>query len=158
VATEQATVTVVSPAGTWVEATPSAACEGCASRGSCHAVGKERNSVQVINRLDARVGDTVVITFATGSLLKALFLLYIVPIIALLAGACAGNWVLAPYLDRNPSIVAAISAFVFFFAALWLAKFKAGEMEKKEAYRPKITRIARRVPLQPTIPVTAMKE
>lgn len=157
-ATEQATVTVVSPAGTWVEATPSAACEGCASRGSCHAVGKERNSVQVINGRDARVGDTVVITFATGSLLKALFLLYMVPIIAPLVGACVGNWLLAPYVDRNPSIVAAISAFTFFFTAIWLAKFKAGQMEKNEAYRPKITRIAQRAPLQPNIPVTAVKE
>lgn len=157
-ASEQATVTIVSPEGTWVEATPSAACEGCASRGSCHAVGKERNSVQVINGLDARVGDTVVIAFATGSLLKALFLLYIVPIMALLAGACVGNWLLAPSLDRNPSIVAAITAFVFFFAAIWLAKVKAGQMEKKEAYRPKITRIAQRAPLQPNIPATAIRE
>ena len=156
-ATEHATVTVVSPDGTWVEAKPSAACEGCASRGSCHAVGKERNSVQVINRLDARIGDTVVITFATGSLLKALFLLYMVPILALLAGACTGHWLLAPYLEKDPSIVAAITAFVFFFATIWLSKFKAGQMEKNEAYRPKITRIAQRAPQQPDVPVAAVK-
>ena len=157
-ATEHATVTVVSPDGTWVEAKPSSACESCASRGSCHTVGKERNSVQVINSLDARVGDTVVIAFATGSLLKALFLLYMVPILALLAGACAGHYVLAPYLDQNPSVVAAVTAFVFFFAAIWLSKFKAGQMEKNEAYRPKITRIAQRAPLQPGAPVAAVKE
>ena len=157
-AKEHATVTVVSEEGTWVEAKPSAACEGCASRGSCHAVGKERNSVQVINRLDARVGDEVVISFETGSLLKALFLLYMVPIMALLAGAFTGNWVLAPLLDRDPSIIAAVTAFIFFFAAIWLAKMKAGSMEKTEAYRPKITRVARRAPLQPHAPVPAAKE
>ncbi len=143
-ATEHATVTEVNDGGTWVEATPSAACEGCSSRGSCHAVGKERNRVQVINPLGARRGDTVVITFETGSLLKALFLLYMVPIIALLAGACAGNWLLAPALSSDPSIVSAATGFFCFFAAIWLSKKKAGQLEMLDAYRPKITRIARR--------------
>ncbi|MCP3954767.1 MAG: SoxR reducing system RseC family protein [Desulfobacterales bacterium] len=148
-ATEHATVTIASEEGTWVEATPSAACEGCASRGSCHAVGKEKNSVQVINRLDAHVGDTVVITFETGSLLKALFLLYMVPILALLAGACAGNWLIAPAWGKDPSFISAASGFICFFAAIWVAKQKAGRMEKREAYQPKITRIARRATVRP---------
>ena len=153
-ATEHATVTIVSEAGTWVEATPSAACEGCASRGSCSAVGKERNSVQVINPLNARVGDAVVIAFAGSSLLKALFLIYMVPIFALLAGACAGNWVIAPLWGKNPSIVSAAAGFICFAGAVWFAKQKAGQMEKQDAYRPKITRIAGRaaVPLESPVP------
>jgi sigma-E factor negative regulatory protein RseC len=146
-ATEHATVTVLSEEeGTWVEATPSAACEGCASRGSCHAVGKERNSVQVINRLDAKEGDTVVISFETGPLLKALFLLYMVPILALLAGACAGNWLIAPTVAIDPSVVSAATAFLCFFAAIWLAKEKATRLEMRDSYRPKITRVFRRGP------------
>jgi sigma-E factor negative regulatory protein RseC len=151
-ATEQATVTAVSEEGTWVEAIPSAACEGCASRGSCHAVGEDKNRVAVINRLEARVGDTVVIAFETGSLLKALFLLYMVPILALLTGACAGNWLIAPAWGKDPSVVSAVSGFVCFFAAIWMVKQKAGRMEKREAYRPKITRIARRATPPPDSP------
>ncbi len=157
-ATEHATVTEVNDEGTWVEATPSAACEGCASRGSCHAVGKEKNSVQVINRLGARRGDTVVITFETGSLLKALFLLYMVPILALLAGACAGNWLLAPILARDPSIVSAATGFFCFFAAIWLAKKKARQLEMLESYRPKITRIARHETVLAVSTVPALKK
>lgn len=148
-ATEHATVTVHSEAGTWVEATPSAACEGCASRGSCNAVGKERNSVQVINPLNARVGDAVVITFASGSLLKALFLIYMVPVFALLAGACAGHWVIAPLWGKNPSIASAAFGFTCFVAAVWFAKQKAGQMEQQDAYRPKITRITGRAAVLP---------
>ena len=151
-ATEQATVTVVSEAGTWVEATPSAACESCASRGACHAVGREKNSVKVINRMDARVGDTVVITLETGSMLKALFLLYMVPILALLAGACIGNWVFAPLWDLNPSLAAALAGFGAFFAALWVVKQRAGRMQAQEAYQPKIIRIARRAPVPSSSP------
>ena len=157
-ATEHATVTVVSAEGTWVEATPSAACEGCASRGSCHAVGKEKNSVKVINRLAAREGDTVVIAFETGSLLKALFLLYMVPILALLAGACAGNWLIAPAWGKDPSVVSAACGFICFFAAIWFAKQKASRMEQREAYQPKITRIARRAPAQPDSPEPVKSE
>jgi len=154
-ATEHATVTVYSEAGTWVEATPSVACEGCASRGSCHAVGKERNSVQVINHVDARVGDEVVIIFETGSLLKALFLIYLVPIFALLAGACAGNWWLAPLWGKDASMVAAAFGFICFFISIWFSKRKARQMECREAYQPKITRIARRAPVQTDFQATA---
>jgi len=157
-ATEHATVTVASKEGTWVEATPSAACEGCASRGSCHAVGKEKNSVKVINRLAAREGDTVVIAFETGSLLKALFLLYMVPILALLAGACAGNWLIAPAWGKDPSVVSAACGFICFFAAIWFAKQKASRMEQREAYQPKITRIARRALVQPDSPEPVKSE
>ena len=156
-ATEHATVTVYSAAGTWVEATPSAACEGCASRGSCHAVSEEKNSVQVINQVGARVGDTVVIIFETGSLLKALFLIYMVPIFALLAGACAGNWLIAPLWGQDASLVAAASGFICFFIAIWFSRLKARQMEMQEAYRPKITRIARRAPAQTDFPATAPK-
>ena len=156
-ATEHATVTIVSEEGTWVEATPSAACEGCASRGSCNAVGKERNSVQVINLLDARVGDAVVITFETGSLLKALFLIYMVPILALLVGACAGNWLIAPLWGKDPSVVSAAAGFICFSAAIWFSKQKAGRMEKQDAYRPKITRIAGRAPVQADAPIPVPK-
>ena len=157
-ATEHATVTVVSKDGTWVEATPSAACEGCASRGSCQAVDKERNSVRVINPLDARVGDAVVISFETGSLLKVLFLIYMVPILALLAGACAGNWLLAPLWGKDPSTVAAATAFICFLGAVWFSKQKASRMEKKDAYRPKITRIAGRAPVPEDAPAPAPKD
>jgi sigma-E factor negative regulatory protein RseC len=157
VATEHATVTVINAEGTWVEATPSAACEGCSSRGSCHAVGKERNRVKVINPLDARVGDAVVISFQTSSLLKALFMLYMVPILALLAGACAGNWLIAPLWGKDPSVVSAATAFIFFAAAVWLAKQMAGKMEQKDSYKPKITRIAGRAPAKTDMPVPGGK-
>jgi sigma-E factor negative regulatory protein RseC len=118
----------------------------------CELVGEDKNSVQVINRMDARVGDTVVITFDTGSLLKALFLLYMVPILALLAGACIGNWFIAPRWDQNPSVISALAGFSAFFGAIWLVRQRAGRMETQEAYQPKITRIAKRAPVPPDNP------
>lgn len=157
-ATEHATVTEVKDQDTWVEATPSAACEGCASRGSCHAVGKEKNRVQVINLLDARIGDAVAITFETGSLLKALFLLYMVPIFALLGGACVGNWLIAPILEKDPSIVSAATGFLCFFGAIWLSKQKASQLEMHDAYRPKITRIIKRAPALAVSPAPALEK
>ena len=145
-ATEHATVTQVNNEGTWVEATPSAACEGCASKASCNAVGEEKNSVQVINRLGADEGDTVVISIETGSLLKALFLLYMVPILALMAGACAGNWLIAPMVEKDPSAISAATGFLCFFAAVWFTKIRANQMGACDSYRPRITRIIRHGP------------
>ena len=96
--------------------------------------------VEVINEVGAKVGDRIVLSFETGSLLKATFLLYVFPILLLIAGAVIGQET-ASYLDLNPSGFAAAAGFSFFFAALLIVKIKANQLAKKNEYRPKIIKI-----------------
>jgi hypothetical protein len=49
--------------------------------------------VEAINTARARVGDRIVLNIQTGSLLKATFLLYVFPILAMIAGAVLGQTV-----------------------------------------------------------------
>ena len=116
-------------------------CEGCSARGSCHSLSDRGDmEVKAINEVGAKVGDRIVLSFETSSLLKATFLLYVFPIILLVIGALIGQQT-APYLNFNPSGFSAIIGFTFFFAAVLTIKFKANRLARKNEYRPKIIKV-----------------
>jgi sigma-E factor negative regulatory protein RseC len=78
--------------------------------------------------------------FQTSSLLKATFLLYVLPIIFLITGAVIGHQ-LTTIIHIDPSASSAIVGFLFFFAAVWLIKSKANRLAQKDRYQPKIIKI-----------------
>ena len=131
-------------AGTaWVKTVRSAACESCASRDSCNPDGKSNEQeVEAINKVGAKVGDQIQLMVGTGSVLKAMFLLYLFPILSMLAGGAIGDWV-APGLGLHPSIASAMMALLLFVIALFFVRMNGRRMARKEAYRPKIVRILR---------------
>jgi sigma-E factor negative regulatory protein RseC len=140
-ATEEGVVIKTDSGAAWVKTIKTGACKGCSARGACHSFGSgEEMEVEVINEAGAKVGDRIVLSFETGSLLKATFLLYVFPILLLIIGAVIGQET-APYLDFNPSGFAAVAGFSFFFAALMIIKIKANQLAKKNEYRPKIIKI-----------------
>jgi sigma-E factor negative regulatory protein RseC len=140
-ATEQGIVTKTDSSGAWVKTVKSSACEGCSARGSCHSLGSSNDmEVKAINEVGAKVGDRIVLSLETSSLLKASFLLYVFPILLLIIGALIGQEI-APYIDFNPSGFSAIMGFSFFFAAVLIIKAKANKMAKKNEYRPKVIKI-----------------
>jgi sigma-E factor negative regulatory protein RseC len=96
--------------------------------------------VKAINEAGAKVGDRIVLSFGSASLLKATFLLYVFPILLLIAGALIGQET-APYFNFNPSGFSAIIGFSFFIAALLIIKVKGNQLAKKNEYRPKIVKI-----------------
>lgn len=138
-ATEEGIVIELESTTAWVKTTKSSACKGCASRDSCHAAGNEMK-VEAINVAGAQVGDRVVLSFKTSSLLKATFLLYVFPILFMIFGAIIGQKI-APLFDMNASAFSAITAFLFFFISVLFIKSKANKLAKKNEYRPKIVRI-----------------
>ena len=96
--------------------------------------------VKAINSAGASVGDRIVLSFETASLLKATFLIYVFPIIFLIAGAALGQ-VLAPYIEFSPSALPALLGFAFFFSALLIVRARANKMARKNSYQPKVIKI-----------------
>lgn len=142
-ATEQGIVTKTDSRSAWVKTIKSGDCAGCSARGSCHSLGSSNDmEVKAINEAGAKVGDRIVLSFETSSLLKASFLLYVFPILLLIIGALMGQGI-APYIDFNPSGFSAIVGFSFFFAAVLIIKSKANKMAEKNEYRPKVVKILR---------------
>ncbi|MBW1828135.1 MAG: SoxR reducing system RseC family protein [Deltaproteobacteria bacterium] len=124
----------------FVRIQPSSACTTCKSRGTCDVSSDKRIVIEVANDLHAKIGDRVQISMPEGSLLKLSFLVYFLPVVALVAGAMLGDR-LAPFLNMDPtpaSVVSGASAMAIVFCALrW---FDRGS-NAREKYYPRMTRI-----------------
>lgn len=129
----------------WVETIRTSACEGCASRDSCHASGKAMQ-VCAINDAGAEVGDRVLVSIGTGTLIKMSLLAYIFPVFAMIAGAAVGN-TLGPSLAINPSLSAGIGGFGALAVAFVIIRLCEGHIARGETYTPRITRILPGAPL-----------
>ena len=145
-ATEQGIVIRTDSKTAWVKTQKTKACEGCSSRGACSVMGGgEEMEVEALNAAGGKVGDHVVLSFETASLLKATFLVYVIPIIGLLIGALIGQK-LASIFAFNESMLAAISGLLFCGLAIFFVRIKGNRMAQQEEYRPKITRILKPQP------------
>jgi sigma-E factor negative regulatory protein RseC len=140
-ATERGIVVKIGLDTAWIKVVPSEACEGCASHGSCSAQRGEME-VEVLNPMGAKEGDRIVVDMPTTSLLKASFLLYIFPIICMIAGAALGIQ-LAERFDYNESALSALTGFGAFCVSVAYIKYKGNRLADQQAYRPKIVKILR---------------
>ncbi|MBW2679657.1 MAG: SoxR reducing system RseC family protein [Deltaproteobacteria bacterium] len=144
-ATEKGIVTKIDSTTAWVKTTKTHACEGCEARASCNAMGGGKEmEVQAINYARAKVGEEVVLSFETSPLLKATFMLYVLPILFLMAGAFIGNK-MAPFFNFDASLLSVITGFLFFGLIVMFVKSKGNKMAKKDEYRPKIIKIIKPV-------------
>lgn len=120
----------------------SSLCENCATNGSC-AIGDDSKTrlIEVQNFLNASVGDHVRIATTTKSFLQSSFLLYIVPLIALVVGAVIGKFVgdnMETGLD--PNLLSAVFG-VFFMIGSFVTLRVGSKALVAESYMPKIVAI-----------------
>lgn len=122
----------------------SSLCENCATSGSCMLGDDEHTRlVDVKNTIGAAVGDHVRIATSTKSFLQSSFLLYIVPLIALVLGAVAGKFVgdhVSTGLDTN--LLSAVFG-VFFMIGSFVVLRVGSRALDQEAYQPAIVAILR---------------
>jgi sigma-E factor negative regulatory protein RseC len=125
----------------WVVTVRSEMCESCSSHGACHVLGGGKEmEVEALNLVQARPGDQVLLTLEDQSLVKLSFLVYLFPILALIAGAALGQKV-APILGTNPELTAFGLASLCFGLAFVLIRIKDKKLEQTGAVIPKIARI-----------------
>lgn len=125
-----------------VMCTKSSLCENCATNGNC-ALGDDGSTrlIEVQNPVNAEVGEQVRIATTTKSFLQSSFLLYIVPLIALVVGAITGKLVgenVSTGLD--PNLLSAVFG-VFFMAGSFVILRVGSSVLNKESYMPKIIEI-----------------
>lgn len=120
----------------------SSLCEHCATSGACHVGddGRER-LVEANNHLGATVGDKVRVAVSTRTFLQSGFVLYIVPLIALVIGAVTGKLVGEHLVSGvNPDLLSAIFG-VFFMAGSFLIIRIGSRALPADAFRPRIVAI-----------------
>ena len=121
----------------------SSMCDGCHSGGFCKALGGGSDmEVAARNEVGAQAGDEVRMTVASKTFLKASFLVYMVPVTALILGALLGTKV-GPTLSPGASsdLFPVVFGLVFFFLSFVLMRVWAKGVRGGDQYCPVISEI-----------------
>ena len=121
----------------------SSICDGCHSGGFCNPlVGGSDMKVAARNEVGAKVGDEVMVTVASKTFLKASFLVYVVPVTALILGALLGTK-LGPalYPGVNSDLLPVVFGLILFSLSFILMKVWAKGVKGGEQYCPVISEI-----------------
>lgn len=138
--TENGVVTTATESTAWIKTIRSGACESCSSKQSCGAAGSQKEMVvSVKNTLNVEQGDHVVIGLETKPIMFLTFLLYVFPILMLIAGALIGNF-LGPVLTINASLTSMVIGFIFFGAAFLIIRKKNKSFSSQDSYKPFLVR------------------
>jgi len=117
-------------------------CAHCASMESCQ-VGNDNKSklVEAYNAIGAQVGDKVRLSVSSKNFLQSSFLLYIVPLIALIVGAIAGQTI-GTSLDAgpDPNLLAAILGTAFMIGSFFVIRIGSRALPKED-YMPHIVAV-----------------
>jgi sigma-E factor negative regulatory protein RseC len=117
------------------------ACNNCESAQFCHSLADcSRMETRVLNRANAGVGDRVVISLSSISVLKSAMILYILPTISLILGAIAGSG-LHDYIGTGETG----AAILFGFVGLILGFTIAGLISKRQTADSKLTPVITRI-------------
>ena len=120
----------------------SSLCENCATDGHCVLGDDDKTRfIDAKNSLGAAVGERVRIATSTKSFLQSSFLLYIVPLIALVIGAIVGKLTgenVATGLD--PNLLSAVFGVFFMIGSFVILRVGSAALDQ-ESYMPKIVAI-----------------
>ena len=110
----------------------------CKNCGACP--GDNATVLEVQNPLGAKPGQRVVFEIKEENMLKAAFVVYILPIIAILLGSMFGAW-LAPQIGQSVRIFQIGGAIVAFVLSLLYIKVFDKSTNNNSKMKPIITRI-----------------
>ena len=126
-----------------VECGRSSACDHCPSVDACKmGDDKEIMLVEALNVAGGKLNERVKVVTTTHNFLMSSFLLYIVPVIALLIGAIVGQQIGESSSDYDPSVIAALFGSVSLVISFLLIRFFTRKI-KRETYMPKIVAVER---------------
>ena len=143
---ESGKIVAVEDGFAWIENERRTTCGGCAVRKGCGTAamaslfGQRRTHLRVLNRIDAGIGDTVVIGISESGLVRGSLAVYAAPLFGLFAGALLGN-VIGQYVLTVDSDVPAVAGTLvgFVVALIWLKRFSRS-IDRDAAYQPVVLR------------------
>jgi len=125
-------------------------CEVCTAKDACFTMGGggANTEVRARNTAKAQVGDVVTISMRGSSLLKISFLIYMVPILALIGGIVSG-YLLSKLISVDENVLVGIFGGLALVAAFLWVKKKGDKLSNRQEFIPEI--ISRKSP-QKAIP------
>jgi sigma-E factor negative regulatory protein RseC len=121
----------------------SSMCDGCHSGGFCKALGGGSDmEVAARNSVGAKVGDEVRVSVASKTFLKASFLVYMVPVAALILGALLGSRLGSSlYPGVKSELLSVVCGLMLFFLSFVLMRAWTRTGKGSEEYSPVISEI-----------------
>lgn len=115
----------------------------CASCGKCATTSEEKDIiVEVDNSIGAKIGDRVEVNMETINVLKAAFIVYTIPLIALLIGIIGTFYGLkAVNFNGNIEIISAIVGLIFTIIVFLILKKNDKKFRNSKEYIPIVTKI-----------------
>ena len=112
----------------WVETERRSSCSSCSAKGCgtgalSKVIGTKVQRMKVLNPVDSQVGDTVILGIEEGVLIRGSLMVYIMPLLLMLAGGLLGQ-ALAPQWGtepEGPSLLFGLLGLVAGF--LWLRRY-----------------------------------
>ncbi|MFT9494612.1 SoxR reducing system RseC family protein [Anaerosolibacter sp.] len=115
----------------------------CGDCGACQH-GKENMELNIVamNEIGAKPGDFVEVNMETQNVMGAAFIIYVIPLLALVLGIGVGSYVLNTIgVQENVEVYAAGIGFVLTAIAYLMIKRVEGTFNKDKKYVPVVTRI-----------------
>ena len=130
----------------WIETNPATACGSCAVKQGCGTsalaslFGQRKSPLRVVNRINAAVGDQVVIGISETGLLSGSLAVYTAPLAGLFAGGLLGRFVARSLFPGGVELVSILGGVLGLLAGLvWLRGFSQST-EQDARYQPVILR------------------
>jgi sigma-E factor negative regulatory protein RseC len=130
---EPAVVVEVGDGYAWVETRRQSACGACAAHDGCGTAalaklwGERRTRVRAISALPLRPGDAVIVGLVEGALLRGALLVYLLPVVLLLAGALLGQAAFAGAGEEPVILAGAVGLALGFLAARVVSRRLRGD-------------------------------
>ena len=115
----------------------------CASCGKCATTSEEKDIiVEVDNTIGAKVGDKVEVNMETVNVLKAAFIAYAIPLVALLLGTVGTFYSLkAVNVTSNVEFISGVVGLIFTFISFLILRKNDKKFRDSKEYIPVVTRV-----------------
>lgn len=107
---------------------------------SCSSCDQQEHFVELINSVDAKVGDKVEVAANSGRVLRLTLLLYVVPLLFFLAGTVAG-YVFFQGRFESFELYSFLTGVVAFFASVLVLRFFDRRFGNRNSTQMEITRV-----------------
>jgi len=144
--TENATVVSIENNQTWIETQRKSTCGQCSASKGCgtsvlsKVIGNKLSKMKAINKINAQVGDEVIVGLNETSLLKGAFVIYMLPLLFLFLFSFIGQYITQNIGIANNELLVIVFAIMGFLLGMKKVKSFSSSIEKNENYQPVILR------------------
>jgi len=121
-------------------------CSSCNAKSGCgtavfsKTLGKKVSQVTVENTLNLQIGDRVVVGLQESALLTGSAIIYLLPLIMLLAFAILGQWLSKQFFDNTTELMIVVFAGAGFILAMKMVNRFSQKIKNDDRFQPVLIR------------------